>query len=385
MSKTIPQLDAVSLAALTDLIEVSQAATTTSRKETLQQVLNLFNANLATAPYAVGDLFYAATTSTVGKLADVATGNALISGGVGASPSYGKIGLATHVSGTLPVLNGGTGQTTYTDGQLLIGNTTGNTLTKATLTEGAGISITNGNGTITIASTLDSSVTLQDAYDNGTGAINVTSGLKPFTVSQSGADYSQFVIKGITKIHTTYIANDAPDNSKSWTIAALDNGNFEISARSDDLTTGTNFLQVSRTGTTVNTIDFPNGMLTYAGVRVATINDIPVLNTPVEVTGTSQSMAIHTAYIANNAALVTLTLPATAAVGSTILVIGKGAGGWRVAQNSGQTINLGSAPTTTGVSGRLDSTNRYDCLTLYCIVADTTWIGYGVQGNITVT
>ena len=51
----------------------------------------------------------------------------------------------------VPVANGGTGQTTYTDGQLLIGNTSGNTLTKATLTQGAGITITNGNGSITIA------------------------------------------------------------------------------------------------------------------------------------------------------------------------------------------------------------------------------------------
>ena len=101
--------------------------------------------------YAVGDLLYADTTTSLAKVADVATGNALISGGVGVAPSWGKIGLTTHVSGTLPVANGGTGQTTYTDGQLLIGNTTGNTLTKATLTAGSGISITNGSGAITIA------------------------------------------------------------------------------------------------------------------------------------------------------------------------------------------------------------------------------------------
>ena len=53
----------------------------------------------------------------------------------------------------VPVPSGGTGQTTYTDGQLLIGNTTGNTLSKATLTQGAGVTITNGSGTITIAAT----------------------------------------------------------------------------------------------------------------------------------------------------------------------------------------------------------------------------------------
>jgi hypothetical protein len=54
------------------------------------------------------------------------------------------------LGGTLDVDNGGTGQTSYTDGQLLIGNSTGNTLTKATLTAGTNVSITNGAGFITI-------------------------------------------------------------------------------------------------------------------------------------------------------------------------------------------------------------------------------------------
>jgi hypothetical protein len=100
--------------------------------------------------YAVGDLLYANTTSSLAKLADVATGNALLAGGVNTAPSWGKIGLTTHITGTLPVANGGTNQTSYTDGQLLIGNTTGNTLTKATLTAGTAVDITNGGGSITI-------------------------------------------------------------------------------------------------------------------------------------------------------------------------------------------------------------------------------------------
>jgi hypothetical protein len=58
--------------------------------------------------YAVGDLLYANTTTTLAKLPDVATGNALISGGVNTAPLWGKIGLTTHVSGILPVANGGT-------------------------------------------------------------------------------------------------------------------------------------------------------------------------------------------------------------------------------------------------------------------------------------
>jgi hypothetical protein len=62
--------------------------------------------------YAVGDILFADTATSLAKLADVATGNALISGGVGVAPSYGKIGLTTHVTGVLPVANGGTNAST---------------------------------------------------------------------------------------------------------------------------------------------------------------------------------------------------------------------------------------------------------------------------------
>jgi len=65
--------------------------------------------------------------------------------------TLGTISTGTWSGTTIAVNKGGTGQTSYTNGQLLIGNTTGNTLTKATLTAGTGISITNGAGSITIA------------------------------------------------------------------------------------------------------------------------------------------------------------------------------------------------------------------------------------------
>ncbi len=69
--------------------------------------------------YAVGDIIYASGATTLSKLADVATGNALISGGVTTAPAWGKIGLTTHVSGTLPAANGGTGNASYAVGDLL--------------------------------------------------------------------------------------------------------------------------------------------------------------------------------------------------------------------------------------------------------------------------
>jgi hypothetical protein len=73
--------------------------------------------------YAVGDVLYASSATALSKLADVATGNAIISGGVTTAPTYGKIGLTTHISGTLAVGNGGTGAATFTAHGVLLGNT----------------------------------------------------------------------------------------------------------------------------------------------------------------------------------------------------------------------------------------------------------------------
>lgn len=104
-----------------------------------------------------------------------------------------------------------------------------------------------------------------------------------------------------------------------------------------------------------------------------------------EVTGTSQNMAVNNGYIANNVALVTLTLPATASVGDTIILQGKGTGLYRIAQNAGQTIHFGSSDTSTGAGGSLTATNRYDSIELICIVANTDFaVLTGAQGAFTI-
>lgn len=104
-----------------------------------------------------------------------------------------------------------------------------------------------------------------------------------------------------------------------------------------------------------------------------------------EVTGISQTAAVNNGYILNNAGLVTLTLPSTASVGDVVEVAGKGAGGWKVGQNSGQLIHFGSTTTTTGTGGSLASVNQWDNLRLLCVTANTTWTVLSSQGNITVT
>ncbi len=83
-------------------------------------------------------------------------------------------------------------------------------------------------------------------------------------------------------------------------------------------------------------------------------------------------------YVTNNAGVVTVTLPTTAAFGTALSIIGKGAGGWALAQNSGQNIQIGSVSSTVGAGGSVASTNRYDSIDLLCTTANTTWT---VQGG----
>ena len=158
----------------------------------------------------------------------------------------------------IQVVAGGTGQNTYLDGQLLIGNSTGNTLAKATLTAGSGISITNGSGTISIAST---------------------------------------------------------GGSFSWT----------------EITTNTNG-------------------------------------------------AINTGYITNSASRIGVELPSTAAQGSILAMAGKGAGGWNLAPNVGQTIYNGAGSVT--YPGFLQSTNAHDCVNVVNITANTEFDARNFNGTI---
>lgn len=79
--------------------------------------------------------------------------NGVYTTGSYANPTWITSLAANKLTGTVAVANGGTGQSSYVNGELLIGNSTGNTLTKSTLTAGSGVTITNGSGSITISAT----------------------------------------------------------------------------------------------------------------------------------------------------------------------------------------------------------------------------------------
>lgn len=126
------------------------AATLTSKAVLIG---NGTSAVTAVAPGTLNNVLYSNGTDWVaGPLPSASAVSSFSAGTTGLTPNSPTTGNVV-LSGTLSVTNGGTGQTTYTNGQLLIGNSTGNTLTKATLTAGTGITITNGPGSITLAST----------------------------------------------------------------------------------------------------------------------------------------------------------------------------------------------------------------------------------------
>lgn len=176
--------------------------------------------------YAVGDILYASSTTVLSKLASAASGNVLLTNGAGTAPSWGKVTLNNHITGTLGVGNGGTGVTSLTDhgvlvgsgsgaitalgeasnGQLLIGST-GNDPVLATLTAGQGIKITNGAGSITITQS-ESVVTKTTAYtltvDDSVILCDASAGA--FTLTLPAASTANGVVYRIKKIDSSFNA-----------------------------------------------------------------------------------------------------------------------------------------------------------------------------------
>ena len=77
-------------------------------------VLAATNGGTGIASYTIGDLLYASGTTTLSKLADVATGSVLISGGVGVAPSWSAAPTLTSI--TVPTVNSATSLTFQTNG-----------------------------------------------------------------------------------------------------------------------------------------------------------------------------------------------------------------------------------------------------------------------------
>jgi hypothetical protein len=97
-----------------------------------------------------------------------------------------------------------------------------------------------------------------------------------------------------------------------------------------------------------------------------------------------QNAAASNGYICNKASALVLTLPAVSAVGDTIEVTGiNTALGWKIAQNAGNQIFFGSAATTAGAGGYLQSSAIHDAVRLVCTSTSANWQVVSSIGNIT--
>ena len=185
------------------------------------------------ASYAVGDILYASASTTLSKLADVATGNALISGGVATAPSWGKIGLTTHVSGTLPVANGGTNLTSIgSDATLLGSNGTAN------LYYALGITTTSAAiGFARSSSTLNLNIPDADASFRGT----VSTGTQTMAGNKTWTG---------TSVHTGLITGNggilgvATASAAATNAAGVEDGDFVVVTANTTLTEANNFISV---------------------------------------------------------------------------------------------------------------------------------------------
>jgi hypothetical protein len=151
-----------------------------------------------------------------------------------------------------------------------------------------------------------------------------------------------------------------------------------------------------RIGNTSNTSCYIQGIegVTVANTNLVTINTATgqlgstTINPSgfpwTDVTTATQALAVNHGYVTDHTN-VTYTLPATAALGDTIKIVGK-LGIMTIAQNAGQQIVVSSASSTVGVTGSVVGTNVGDCIELVCITAgaSTIWRAANFVGNLTV-
>ena len=276
-----------------------------------------------------GDILYASANNTLSVLAKSATATRYLANtGAANSPAWDQVDLTNGVTGTLPVGNGGSGAATLTDHGVLVGSGTGAITALAVGT----------NGQVLVGSSAADPVFATIASADST--ITVTGGAGTLDLATGSAVAKSF---------------------------ATDSGTATPSSGTITIAGGTN-CNTAGSGSTV-TINCTGG---GSGMTWS------------EVTGTSQSAAVNYGYVCNNASLVTVTLPSTAAIGDLVACVGKGAGKFKLAQNAGQTTHFAGDSTTTGAGGSLTSDIQYGALEVVCITANTDFVVRHAVGNFTV-
>jgi hypothetical protein len=222
-----------------------------------------------------------------------------------------------------------------------------------TITAGSGLS---GGGAVA----LGGAVTL-----NNSGVLALTAGTG---LSSSGGQNPTLSLAN-SGVGTTQLADSAVTGAKiaDGTISAAKLNFTPLTAESDPKVgvTGTNTVAKWNGTALVNSTIFDNGNVGIGTNNPATALHVNGIITAANifrwqvVSGTSQQAEPNCGYIANNAAQVTITLPTTPTTGDTVRVSGLGAGGWKIAQNAGQSVLVGNvAALSPGIAWTPRDSNR---------------------------
>ena len=351
-----------------------------------------------------GRTFQAGAGISLANASGVA-GNTTISASASVPTSFvTNSGTAVPVSSILNVL-GGTGITTSGSGNTLtIALTGGGAIETITGNTGGAESPLAGNfnilgtGSITIAGSANTETVQLTGLTNH--AIQIGAGTA--TLTQLGAGTTGQVLQTNTGADPTWSTATYPSttpinqilySSAANTVTGLATANNGV------LTTGT-------TGIPVITALASNGQIIIgsgsgapaaatltpgAGITITNAaNSITIAATNpsgfpwTDVTNATQTLAVNNGYLTDRSAGVVYTLPSTAAIGDTILIVGK-LGITTITPNANQQILMSSASDTVGATGTAVGTNVGDCITLICITAgaSTVWRSNNFVGNWT--
>jgi hypothetical protein len=218
------------------LTALADANIAISMSQVTSGVLGATQGGTGQSSYSIGDILYADTTTTLAKLADVATGNALISGGISTAPAWGKIALASAVSGTLPIANGGTnGTATPTAGGIAYGTGTAYAVNSAGtlgqyLTSGAAgaptwttlptnvASISFGSTGLTPSTATTGAVTVAGTLaiaNGGTGTTTAQGAMNTFAGATTSGQYLRG--NGTNVVMASIVAGDVPTLNQNTT------------------------------------------------------------------------------------------------------------------------------------------------------------------------
>jgi len=195
---------------------------------------------------------------------------------VGVAPSWGKIGLTTHVSGTLPVANGGTNLTSFTANGLVYASSTSALATGSAITFDGTNFATTGTASAAKLIPTGTSVTGNGMYAPATNSV----GISTASVNAVYIDANQNVQIGAIGATNKRVAAAVGDSNTGAVYYGAAETSFSgavyVSATATAASTGWYHLVAQSSGGTNNILIYGNGNVVNANNSYGPISDIKV-------------------------------------------------------------------------------------------------------------